>query len=167
MICPQCGYDMGNKNKCLRCGYEVKTLVPLSEEESKKREREQTKVIDPNNTYLTDEYGNPVDDDDDGYADPFSSIFDDLFGFDPISDLLGGLFGVDVRPQYSAHSKKTAVEDKENDDNVVEVKKVEYLDENGEPVKRESKLKQTAQKVKSKVQNAVHGKKHKNNGHKK
>ena len=100
MICPQCGYDMGHKNKCLRCGYEVKTLTVVSEDEredkSKDEDKDDTIVIDPMNVFLTHPYG--YDDDfGTGYGapmdDPFVSIIDSLFGGDPFADLLGGLFG--------------------------------------------------------------------------
>lgn len=104
MICPQCGYDMGNKSKCIRCGYEVKTLTVVTENDEKKQEQKQEKdetiVIDPCNVYLTHPYG--YDDEyGTGYGspfdDPFVSIIDSLFG-DPIGDLFGGLFGFDMSP---------------------------------------------------------------------
>lgn len=162
MICPQCGYDMENRHTCLRCGYEVKTLVTVSEEESKKREeKEKTKVIDPSATILTDEYGNSVDEED--YFDPFGSIFDSLFGFDPIGDLLGGLFGMDVRmgrrpqePKYIPSEEELEQGVASEIGEVVEVKKVEYLDENGEPIKKDGKIKQTVDKVKKKVRDMTH-----------
>ncbi len=153
MICPQCGYDMGNKSKCMRCGYEVKTLATVDRSQ-KKDEDNDAKVIDPENVYIT----NPDDYDDVGIDDPFSMLFGDIF--DPIGDLLGGLFGLDVRPTYSSrssyihepeHAHKT-----KKDDNVVEVKKVEIYDENGELVNPEGKLKKTVNKVKDKVRSAVH-----------
>lgn len=105
MICPECGYDMGNRSKCYRCGYEVKTLTVVDsandEEDTEKANEEkiETKVIDPCNVYITHPYG--VEDDvfgDDGGA--FTSLFDRLFG-DPISDLLGGLFGINLNPRRS------------------------------------------------------------------
>ncbi len=162
MICPQCGYDIGTQHKCKRCGYEVKTLVAVDEEEQRKREEEEnTRVIDPEDTILTDEFGNSVDDDDGVYySDPFSSLFDDLFGFDPIGDILGGLFGMDVG-RRGAHAESRERINEKKDDNVVEVKKVEILDENGNPVKQDGKIKQTVNKVKQKVKNVTH-KKNKN-----
>lgn len=100
MICPQCGYDMGTRSRCLRCGYEEKTLAVIDDKESdsdepeqEKEEKPEVKVIDPCNVYLTHPYG--VEDDYFTFGSPFSSIFDDLFG-DPISDLLGGLFGINL-----------------------------------------------------------------------
>lgn len=144
---------MGTKHTCLRCGYEVKELVAVDEEEQKKREREEVKVIDPENTYITDEFGNSTDDE--YMDDPFGSLFGDLFGFDPIGDLLGGLFGFPTHQTTRVHRVQ---EKKEEDPNVVEVKKVEIYDEDGNPVKKESKVKKAADKVKQKVKNAVHKK---------
>ncbi len=151
MVCPQCGYDMGTQHKCMRCGYEVKTLVSVSEEEQKKRQEEETIVIDPNSTILTDEYGNAVDEDDDDmyYVDPISAIFDGLFG-DPFADLFGGLFGMDTQPHRSSH-RVVKEQPKEKDPNVVEVKKVEFLDEDGKPIKQESKIKKTVNKAGEKI----------------
>lgn len=141
MICPQCGYDIGTKHRCLRCGYEVKTLVAVDEEEQKRREKEEnTHVIDPENTYLTDEYGNIVgEEEDDFFADPISSIFGDLFGFDPIGDLLGGLFGVPVGRRSRANRYREEVQEivEKKPKKIVEVNKVEFLDENGNPVDKD------------------------------
>ena len=104
MICPQCGYDMGNKSKCLRCGYEVKTLSVVNQKDEHGQDAQgdnnETIDIDPCNVFLTHPYGY---DDDFGtgfgspFDDPFVSIIDSLFG-DPIGDLLGGLFGFDMSP---------------------------------------------------------------------
>lgn len=94
MICPQCGYDIGTKHRCLRCGYEITSLVTVDEEETKRREKESAKVIDPGATYLTDEYGYAVDEDDEPFAGPFGSLLEGIFGFDPFADLLGGFFGM-------------------------------------------------------------------------
>lgn len=153
MICPQCGYDIGNKNKCLRCGYEVKTLV-VSDRKNNDEGRPETKVIDPDSVYISN--GGY----DDSYADPFDMLFGNIF--DPIGDLLGGLFGLDVRSHRSA---SFGYDDEEEDYNrgkkggegkVVEVKKVEILDDDGNPVeqeKPESKIKQTVNKIKNKIKN--------------
>ncbi len=157
MICPQCGYDTGTAHRCLRCGYEVKTLVAVDEEEQRKREEDEIKVIDPENTYLTDEYGYAVDEDEDAkYSDPFDMLFGSLFG-DPFSDLLGGLFGFDVSPRTEPRTA-AGQQEKSKKDDVVEVKKVEFLDENGNPIKQDGKFKQTVNKVKEKVKNATHKK---------
>lgn len=166
MICPQCGYDIGSKHKCMRCGYEVKTLVAVDETDAhkeNKRDEPETKVIDPDRVFISsgDEYG------DDFFDDPFGSVFGSLFGFDPIGDLLGGLFGLDVRssrrepePKYIPSEEELEQGPHAEIDKVVEVKKVEYLDENGEPIKKDGKIKQTFDKVKKKVQDI----KHKNDG---
>ena len=104
MICPECGYDMGNRNKCYRCGFEVKTLTVVDnadkdESQNADEEKVETKVIDPCNVYITHPYG--VEDEVFGSAGRgFSSLFDELFG-DPISDLLGGLFGINLNPRRS------------------------------------------------------------------
>ncbi|MDE7107921.1 MAG: hypothetical protein K2O39_06310, partial [Clostridiales bacterium] len=72
MICPQCGYDMGNKNKCLRCGYEVKNLSVVVEKDEPKKEQEENNVIDidPCNVFLTHPYGYE-DDFGTGFGSPF------------------------------------------------------------------------------------------------
>lgn len=131
MICPQCGYDIGNKNKCLRCGYEVKTLVTVDETE-KKDDRPDTKIIDPSKVYIS----NGEDDFDDGFFDPFSMLFGNIF--DPIGDLLGGLFGLDVRSSHSSSRSSYTTQEREpkrkKQGKVVEVNNVEFLDENGNPV---------------------------------
>lgn len=109
MICPQCGYDMGNKNRCLRCGFEVRTLAVVSDDESYKKDSngkqdqkqndDDTIVIDPFNVFLTHPYGYE-DEFGSGYGvpmdDPFTTLIDSIF--DPIGDLLGGLFGFDMSP---------------------------------------------------------------------
>lgn len=137
MICPQCGYDIGNKNKCLRCGYEVKNLVVSDGKQ--KDDKPETKVIDPDNVYISS--GTQE------YYDPFDLLFGNIF--DPIGDLLGGLFGLDVDRQRSrtfdfdfgdgeseAREKK-----KKGNGKVVEVNKVEIIDDDGNPVERNSKNK--------------------------
>lgn len=150
MICPQCGYDMGTKSKCLRCGYEEKTLAVVDEREKKEgsrmdEEKIETKVIDPCNVYLTHQYG--YDDYDSDYVtfgSPFSSLFDDLFG-DPISDLLGGLFGFDIggsrRTQARGRQQEEQPKKKRKQGPIVEMDKndFEILDENDEPVEQRSK----------------------------
>ncbi|MBD5132769.1 MAG: hypothetical protein HDT28_09345 [Clostridiales bacterium] len=129
MICPQCGYDMGKKNKCIRCGYEASELTVFDEKEQAEREKEreqsETKVIDPCNVYLTHPYGYDEYDSDFGMGDPFGSLFGSLFG-DPIGDLLGGLFGFDVRPQRQVHEQPTKKGKKQGP--VVEVRDVEMVD---------------------------------------
>ena len=133
MICPQCGYDMGNKSKCLRCGYEVKTLAVVDESEQNEQRQEEhndTKVIDPCNVYLTHPYGY---DDDEGtgfgpFGSPFASLFDDLFG-DPISDLLGGLFGFDVSPRRSRIREEEPPKKKRKQGPIVEVNEVEIIED--------------------------------------
>ena len=168
MVCPQCGYDIGTKNKCVRCGYEVKTLAPIDEEEQKKRQEEETIVIDPQSTILTDEYGNSVDDDDDEYyTDPISAIFDGLFGGDPFASLFGGFGGLfgDPQPRRSAR-KERAESSREKDRNIVEVKKVEFFDEDGNPIKQDGKVKSAVNKAGEKIKNTAHSvkKKFKRNG---
>lgn len=146
MECPRCGYDMQNKSKCLRCGYEVKTLATVdyadekNSQEKAHEEKIETKVIDPCNVYLTHPYGVDDDEMDVGFGGGFGSIFDMLFG-DPISDLLGGIFGVDVggprrgsrRAQQEEPPKK-----KRKQGPVVDVSadEVEVLDENDNPVEK-------------------------------
>ncbi len=155
MICPNCGYDMGSANKCLRCGYTVKTLAvvdPDNDEEVKKDDGEETIVIDPSETYISS-----YDDDDDFggsvFADPFSALFGDVF--DPIGDILGGLFGIDIRPERPKKSQHATEQDviehkkrKREAAPVVEVKDVEIVDENGNPIDKPNKHKKHGNKKK-------------------
>lgn len=151
MICPQCGYDMGNKNKCIRCGYTVKNLAVVdshsqsdgsdgANEHKKQNDEPETKVIDPCNVYLTHPYGYEDDGMDFGPfgGSPFSSLFDDLFG-DPISDLLGGLFGFDVTGGRSSAARNEPQKKPKKQGPIVEVKNVEILDENNNPIKEDKK----------------------------
>lgn len=130
MICPHCGYDMGKKNKCLRCGYEANELAVVDDDkrdESVKEERSETKVIDPCNVFLTHPYGyDEYEDDIESSGDPFGDLFNDLFG-DPISDLLGGLFGFNVggRPRRDERSQPKKGK---KQGPVVEVDDVELVD---------------------------------------
>ncbi|MCM1367782.1 MAG: hypothetical protein NC184_03110 [Roseburia sp.] len=135
MICPQCGYDVGNNHKCKRCGYEIKTLATVDESVKNKSDDAETKVIDPNDVYISREYVS--DDFGFGFSDPFSSLFDDLFG-DPISSLLGGLFGFDLGGPRSEPDAPEPKSKKKGSGKVVEVNKVEILDENGNPVDEQS-----------------------------
>lgn len=143
MICPQCGYDMGNKNRCLRCGYE--NTMPAVADETEKEEPKKEKAksdepevieIDPCNVYLTHPYGY---DDDSGTGfgmrgDPFASLFDDFFG-DPIGDLLGGLFGFDVRPRRSVRNEEPPKKRKKQGPVIdVDKKDVEILDADNNPI---------------------------------
>lgn len=115
MICPNCGYDMGNKSKCIRCGHEVKTLAVVDvdaenkESKSGKEDKIETKVIDPCNVFLTHPGGYEGIEEDYGmgfsFGDPFASLFGDFFG-DPIGDLLGGLFGIDLNPRRRARREE-------------------------------------------------------------
>ena len=144
MVCPQCGYDMGRAHRCLRCGFEVKTLAVVDEdaEEQKSENKEEepsTVVIDPRNTYIS----SPDEDDGFGMFDPFDP-FGSLFGgmFDPIGDILGGLFGfgrvssgrrreeVEPEPEQKKRRKKGPI---------VEVNNVEILDADGNPIKEDKK----------------------------
>ena len=146
MICPQCGYDMGRAHRCLRCGFEIKTLAVVDEDEEKKEEREHkeeepsTVVIAPRNTYIS----NP-----DAYDDPFDAFnpfdpFGSLFGsmFDPIGDILGCLFGFDIR----GSRQRPPREDPEPEPKkrrkkgpIVEVSNVEILDADGNPINEDKK----------------------------
>lgn len=142
MICPQCGYELGTAHKCMRCGYEIKTLVTVDEtrhddSQQNNNTENETRVIDPRDVYIS----SGVDYDDGfGYVDPISAMFDDFFG-DPISDLLGGLFGINLRPTVSDSEPHKNEKRKSKSMPVVEVNKVEILDENGNPIKDEHESK--------------------------
>lgn len=145
MICPQCGHDMGSAHRCLRCGYEVKNLAPVDSsrsnddgnERKNSEEENNTKVIDPSNVYITTSYDDGYSG---GYTDPFSSIFDDIFG-DPLTSLLGGLFGFDIRGESrSPHRHDEEPQKKKKKQGpVVEVKNVEFFDEEGNKIDSDKK----------------------------
>ncbi len=149
MECPRCGYDMQNKSKCLRCGYEVKTLATVDVADEKKsngksdEEKIETKIIDPCNVYLTHPYGVDEEFDVSFGGGGFGSIFDMLFG-DPISDLLGGIFGVDMGgPRQSSrrapHEEQPKKKRKQGPVVDVSADEVEVLDENDNPVENARK----------------------------
>ena len=141
MICPQCGYDMGRAHRCLRCGFEIKTLAVVDENDEKKEEHEHkeeepsTVVIDPRNTYIS----NPDEDYFDTFDpfDPFGSLFGGMF--DPIGDLLGGLFGFDIRGGSRRREEPPEPETKKRRKKgpIVEVNNVEILDADGNPIKED------------------------------
>lgn len=152
MICPQCGYDMGNKSRCLRCGYVSKNLTVYddksddgktnedkTEEPQKEEEKPDVKVIDPCNVYLTHPYGYEDDSGSGfGFGGPFGSLFDDLFG-DPIGDLLGGLFGFDTgfsRRGARGATREEPPKKRRKQGPIVEMSKndFEIVDDNGNPV---------------------------------
>lgn len=134
MICPNCGHDMGGGKKCLRCGYEVKDLAVRDE-----NQEEPAIEIDPEDVYISGKVvtgGSGLDD-----------IFGGLFG-----DILGDFFGFgfddddnDGYDDYSAPQSKSEV--------VMEIKDIEECDENGNPIKKPNKFKDTVNKVKSKIKN--------------
>lgn len=141
MLCPQCGYDVGNEHRCKRCGYEIKTLATVDESRRKEEEKEPTKIIDPRDTYITSEYGD-FDVFGDGSSDPFDALFGSIF--DPIGDLLGGLFGFDVKPFGRSNQRVNMYPDdkpqkKRKQGPIVEVDEVEVIsdDESHKSVKPE------------------------------
>lgn len=73
MKCPQCGHDMGNRAKCLRCGYTIKDIVLIDPEKIEQESEPKTtrKEINPDDVHVSRKGG--------------GSIFGDIFG--------GGLFG--------------------------------------------------------------------------
>lgn len=154
MICPNCGYDMGNKSKCIRCGYEVKTLAVVdtdaenNESKSGKEDKIETKVIDPCNVFLTHPNGYEGIEDDFGmefsFGDPFASLFGDFFG-DPIGDLLGGLFGIDINPRRRARrAEEEPPKKKRKQGPIVEVSKVEVIKEDDSRAEDSQAEKQSA-----------------------
>ena len=162
MICPHCGYDMGNKNKCLRCGYEVKDVAVSDGREGgkdgHKKDEPETIVIDPCNVYLTHPYG--FEDEGGTDYDPISDLFGSLFG-DPISDLLGGLFGFDMNP-FGRSTRRTVVEEpppkKKKQGPIYVVDDVEIFDANDRPVEAD----EYNPKPKRKPEQPSDGHKHKN-----
>lgn len=173
MICPRCGYDMENKNMCLRCGYRVTDIAPVkntednSESEKSKQEEVETKVIDPCNVYLTHPYG--VDDDEylsTGFGGGFGSIFDVLFG-DPF-DIIGDIFGMGprMRPHRQSYARQERQEDppkkKRKQGPVVDVEpsEVEVI-EDGEPKRSASEQPKTHREGEKKKNPFRHNRKRK------
>lgn len=115
MICPHCGYDMKNASKCLRCGYQERELSVVVKEE-------EPTEIDADRIYLTggesESRGGGLFD----LFDPLGSLFGGLFG-----DVLGDLFGFDS-DNYEDEEEEEELQE------IVEVRKVELLDENGNPI---------------------------------
>lgn len=129
MICPNCGHDMGGGKKCLRCGYEVKDLVIRDE-----NQEEPAKEINPDDVYISGrvvESGGGLDD-----------IFGGLFG-----DILGDFFGLDFADYGDDDDYLSPTERSE----VMEIKDVEEYDENGNPIKKPNKLRDTVERAKKKL----------------
>lgn len=146
MLCPQCGYDVGNEHRCKRCGYEIKTLATVDESRRKEEEKEPTKIIDPRDTYITSEYGGYDVFGDGGFSDPFDALFGSIF--DPIGDLLGGLFGFDVNPFGRSNKRVNMYPDdkpqkKRKQGPIVEVDEVEVISDD-EPHSSEKTEQQAA-----------------------
>ena len=79
MKCPNCGHDMGNRAKCLRCGYTITSIVPIDPEKIEKEQEEPSsrrRVVDPDDVHVSRAGG--------------GSIFGDLFG----GGIFGGLGGI-------------------------------------------------------------------------
>lgn len=160
---------MGNKSKCLRCGYEIKNLAVVDENAEKndtEQEKIETKVIDPCNVFLTHPYGYE-DDYGTGFGpmgDPFASLFGDLFG-DPISDLLGGLFGFDViRPRRQTYREEEPPKKKRKQGPVVVIDDIELFDANDEPIESDKHERQKTDNAENKnhAENKHSAKPHKN-----
>ena len=77
MKCPQCGYDMANKSKCLRCGYTARDMVLIDPEkiEEEGEPKEEKREIDPDDVRVSRAGGGGL----------FESLFGSFFG--------GGFFG--------------------------------------------------------------------------
>lgn len=87
MKCPKCGYDMGLRAQCLRCGYAVTSIVPIDPEKIEKEgePRSSHRVVDPDNVRVS--------------RGQSGSVFDDIFGgglFGGIGSIFGSLFGMDL-----------------------------------------------------------------------
>ena len=84
MKCPACGHEMGNRAKCLRCGYTVTSIVPIDPEKIEKEKEEEPlrREVNPDDVHVSRAGG--------------GSIFGDIFGggiFGGIGDIFGSLFG--------------------------------------------------------------------------
>lgn len=137
MICPQCGYDLGSKARCPRCGYDIKMPARFDPEKAKE---DDIKVIDPDSVYLSDSFDDGYSEGESLFGDP---ILDSLFNpFTSIFDFLG--FG-------GGSTRKSQIEDEiDAAPSVVEVKKVEVYDEDGNPVEK-NKFKEQIKDIKNKI----------------
>lgn len=84
MKCPACGHEMGNRAKCLRCGYTITSIVPIDPEkiEKEKESEPERREVNPDDVHVSRAGG--------------GSIFGDIFGggiFGGIGDIFGSLFG--------------------------------------------------------------------------
>lgn len=131
MKCPQCGYDMGTANRCLRCGYTDHSVATVDENKNKNDEDPSVKVIDPSQVVLVE---TPIEEDERPFYDPISSLFDSFFG-DPISDILN-MFGFGARGsgRRAQSRQQTQSEKPRRNIKMVELDDVEILDANNNTI---------------------------------
>ncbi len=144
MKCPNCGEEMSEgKFKCMRCGYTVKDLcVSTSEDNDNKQDEPETVEIDPSKVYVSG-----------GGATSSGGLFGDVFGGGLFGGLFGGilddLFGFggfdDERVSYDIFGNPVYDDDEDDGgaEEVVEIKHVEYLDEDGNPIDKKSRKRET------------------------
>lgn len=133
MKCPQCGYNMGNHAKCLRCGYAVTSIVPVDpdkiEQEEPKEENTTHRVVDPDDVYMSRGGGRHVFGDlfGGGIFGGFGSLFGDLFGVDLFGD--DSDTGYEYDPKYYDDFGNEIDLPDEFERDSVEISDVEYLEE--------------------------------------
>lgn len=139
MKCPICGEEIAKgKAKCLRCGYEVRDLSVTVQPE--KEEPVQTHDIDPSRVHLSGGSS----------SSRGGSIFGDFFGGGLFGGILDGIFG-DIfgsvgYDEYGDDDGPADYDDFGNpisaniyDRDFVEVKDVEYIDDEPEEKKKDEK----------------------------
>ncbi len=152
MKCPNCGEEMSKgKFKCMRCGYVVKDLsVNVNgDDKDNKDDEPETVDIDPSRVYVSggggtggggvfeDVFGGGL------FGGLFGGILDDIFGFGGFDDarVSYDIFG---NPVYDEEDDETEAEE------VVEIRHVEYLDENGNPIDKKGKKNESRSENKKK-----------------
>lgn len=134
---------MGNKSKCLRCGFVYKGIVSIDPESIEKEEDPQTsrRVVNPDDVHVSRARGGSVFDDFVGSifgGSPFGGL-GDVFG-----DLFGEFFGYDERDEgytydpkyYDSFGNEIYVPDEFERESVV-VQDVELLEEQPKTRKKE------------------------------
>lgn len=140
MICPNCGFDMGDALTCARCGYKCHEIIPIDIDP----DDDEVLEVPADITYVVGKVSN----------DPLGDIFGGLFG-GIFGDIFGGLFGIDADDLYEDEDGEydgDIYDDRAHADtsDAMVVKDIEIYDEFGNPI---SKPKKPIDKIKDKLKN--------------